>query len=116
MPGRKVVEEALFRYSEIVRLHSELKEAHRSLAEWTEGMSEDEMRAYVQSRRALKEERQQDIAWVSKLADEMDRRVWDPLITAMLTHGEDPADNELWCARKAQLALALRSRAGRCSE
>lgn len=50
-------------------------------------------------------------AWMDELAADMDRRVWDSLITAMLAHDEDPADDELWRARKVQLALALKSRA-----
>jgi hypothetical protein len=50
-------------------------------------------------------------AWMDELAADLDRSVWDSLITAMLSHDEDPTDDELWRARKVQLALALKSRA-----
>ncbi len=47
--------------------------------------------------------------WMGALADEMDNNVWDALIVAMEDHDEDPTDDELWRARKIQLATALTS-------
>jgi len=49
MTDRKVVEEALFRFTEMVRIQSALSEATRQWTEWVAGLNEDELRAYVQS-------------------------------------------------------------------
>lgn len=50
-------------------------------------------------------------AWVNDLAKDMDRKVWDSLITAMLANGEDPTDDHLWKTRKIELARALETQA-----
>ncbi len=50
---------------------------------------------------------------MERLARELDGRVWDALIVAMGEHDEDYTDDELWRARKVQLAQALKVQAGR---
>jgi hypothetical protein len=60
MTDRKVVEEALFRFSEVVRLQSALSEASRQWTEWVAGLNEAELRVYVENLPAHLEKETQD--------------------------------------------------------
>jgi hypothetical protein len=51
------------------------------------------------------------VKYIDDLARDMDRKVWDSLITAMLDNNEDPTDDHLWKTRKIELARALETQA-----